>query len=210
MSNRPPGAMMLALMLAGCQWPSHSGPNMLPDLVTVYGRSMLPDDYVVQASTQPAPRTFRVMLASTNGLALATAALTDDAGDFALNVPVSSLKAEGALYEVALIEPRRPITFRAMLKLSASTQQSSVLVDATSTAITLAAEQALKSGANPANWNFQALEQNPSLQTHCLPFARAIARWSNGRSGITTAESSAAPAPDSSLIAEVIQDAQAH
>jgi len=180
----------LVLGLAGCEWPVLSPENTLPELTTLAGKAYLPSDYVVAAETV-APRRFRTMLTTFDGQGVAVGTITDDTGAFTINVPVNLLAPTPSLYEVLLIDPSHGPLYRAPIKLSAASTGTSIVVNAASTTIDLAAHRAIASGTDPAAWNFPALEQDPQIQTYALQYAHQLGVWSNASASVQAAP----PAP---------------
>ena len=88
----------LLLFLSGCTWPQMSLPNSLAPLTVVEGQAMLPDAYQITADTQPVPRSYQLLLTKLDSTPLAAGAISDDQGDFTINVPQDLLTSRPSLY----------------------------------------------------------------------------------------------------------------
>lgn len=190
---------LAALVMAGCEWPRMSPENSLANLVPIRGQALLPMDYVVAADSLPAPRTFRATLVTLGGETLAVGTILDTQGNFSVHVPANLLSAQGAIYEVDLIDPARTATYRSLVRLAARYPEAAVTVNGASSTIALAAREALRQGRDPSKWPLESLLTDPQIRKLGLQYANQLARWSNG-----PAIASGPPIPAASSLEQVM------
>ena len=192
----------LLLFLSGCTWPQMSLPNSLAPLTVVEGQAMLPDAYQITADTQPVPRSYQLLLTKLDSTPLAAGAISDDQGDFTINVPQDLLTSRPSLYEIHLLDQRQNPVLQGLVKLSAQTSQTTAQLNSASTALTLAANAYRLDGKDPSSWDITSLLDNTQLESAALSYSYQLATWSNETAGATG--SPQPPAPSNEVVQKVL------
>lgn len=178
----PVGAIALAastgLGLGGCTLPKVSPEHNLPPLVVISGTAEIPNNYLVQSGSMPAPRGFRISLSRLDGAMLASGTIVNGSGEFSISVPQTLLIDGAALYEITLRNGQGAAVYSAAAQSRARGSFARVQISAASTAVLLGAKTSLQMGRSLAGWDFERIARDPQV----LPFAQRIAKDAAERS----------------------------
>lgn len=209
-ARRLAAGLGLGVILGGCSLPKVSPEHHLPPLVVVTGTAEIPDDYLVMAGSVPAPRGFRVSLSRLDGTILASGTIVSSSGEFSVSVPKTQLTAGSALYEVTLRNGLGAAVYSAPAKGHSQGSFGRVRIDATSTALFLAAKTAHEQGRPVAHWDFAGLAEDERIRRFAQRIAMDAAERSNEAPGQSLLSLSPLPSEFQSGVQQVIAIAEAH
>lgn len=200
--------LIVGLSMSGCALPKVSPEHGLPPLVVVGGTAEIPDDYLIQSGTMPAPRGFRVSLAKLDGTTLASGTIVSASGEFSISVPRSELNGGGSLYEVTLRNGLGAAIYSAPAQVHSHGSFGRVQITAASTAVILGLKTSHQMGRPIQGWDFAQIVKDPSVLLFAQRIAKDAAERSNQAPGQTLLSSNPLPAEFQSGVYQVITIAE--
>lgn len=186
--------LLIGMATSGCEMPKVSPEHGLPPLVVISGKAEIPDNYLVQSGSIPAPWGFRISLARLEGPMLASGTIVSSSGEFSVSVPQSLLADGAALYEITLRNGLGAPVYSAAAPARARTGFPRVQISAASTAVLLGAKASLQGGRSLASWDFEGLAKDPQVLSFAQRIAKDAAERSNSQPGQTLLSSVPLPA----------------